>query len=429
MCEHPGLIAAPPGTASPDLPAPGTALSPSPIPAQPAPAPDRATLPITLLMQAAASAAALAPTVAAPRLLAALQLPPVAVGLYIALVYFGAMLSSQVGATLVRRWGPIRCSQASLACCAAGVLLVAVPQVAAAVLGALLVGVGYGPITPASSEMLARTTPPQRYAFVFSVKQTGVPLGGVLAGALVPVVLQATSAATSLAVVALLCLAGIALGEALRRRLDAHRDPASPLPRLAALLQPLRFVLGHPVLRPLALCTLVFSTVQVSLSSYLVSFLDGPLQWTLVQAGLALSVAQTGGVVGRVLWGLLADRWSAPRQTLLGLAGAMALLGAAMPLLAPTHPPLVVMALLALYGATAIGWNGVYLATVARVVPQPQAAMATAGCLFFTYFGVVAGPPLFGGVAGLLHSMAAAFALLALPLGWTLWVLARSRWA
>ena len=388
-----------------------------------------ATLPITLLMQAAASAAALAPTVAAPRLLAELRLPAVAVGLYIAIVYLGAMLSSQVGATLVRRWGPIRCSQVSLACCAIGVLLVAVPHVAAAIPGALLVGAGYGPITPASSEMLARTTPPHRYAFVFSVKQTGVPLGGVLAGVLVPVVLQATSAAASMATVALLCVAGALLGETLRLRLDDQRDATSPLPRLQALLHPLRFVLGHPVLRPLALCTLVFSTVQVSLSSYLVSFLDGPLQWTLVQAGLALSVAQTGGVVGGVLWGLIADRWSAPRQTLLGLAVAMALLGLAMPLLAPAHPPPAVMVLLALYGATAIGWNGVYLATVARVVPQAQAAMATGGCLFFTYFGVVAGPPLFGLAAGLLQSMAAAFALLALPLGWTLWVLARSRWA
>jgi MFS family permease len=339
------------------------------------------------------------------------------------------MLSSQVSATLVRRWGPIRCSQVALALCALGVLLVAVPSLMAAVPGALLVGAGYGPITPASSEMLARTTPPQRYAFVFSVKQTGVPLGGVLAGALVPVVLQATSAAVSLSVVAALCGAGAVLGESLRRRLDAQRDAASPLPRLQALLQPLRFVLAHPVLRPLALCTLVFSTVQVSLGSYLVSFLAGPLHWTLVQAGLALSVAQTGGVVGRVVWGVIADRWSAPRQTLLGLAAAMALFSAAMALLAPRHPPLAVMSLLALYGATAIGWNGVYLATVARLVPQAQAAMATGGCLFFTYFGVVAGPPLFGLAAGLLQSLGAAFALLALPLGWTLWVLGRSRWA
>ncbi|WP_417276298.1 hypothetical protein [Castellaniella sp.] len=41
--------------------------------------------------------------------------------------------------------------------------------------GALLIGLGYGPITPA-----------HRMSFVFSIKQTGVPLGGVLAGLVVP---------------------------------------------------------------------------------------------------------------------------------------------------------------------------------------------------------------------------------------------------
>ncbi len=99
----------------------------------------------------------------------------------------------------MRRWcgagGPIRTSQAALVACVAGLGLVSVPQLGAAIAGALLLGVGYGPITPASSQMLARTTPPERYALVFSVKQTGVPLGGALAGLMVPVVLDAAGIA------------------------------------------------------------------------------------------------------------------------------------------------------------------------------------------------------------------------------------------
>jgi hypothetical protein len=88
----------------------------------------------------------------------------------------------------------------------------------------------------------------------------------------------------------------------------------------------------------------------------------------------------------------------------------------------------MVTALLAAFGATAVGWNGVYLATVARLVPQPQAGMATAGTLFFTFLGVVIGPSAFGSLAGALGGLATAFALLALPLALGLWVLARSRW-
>ena len=133
------------------------------------------------MVQAAASAATLAPAVAAPALELRLHVGAVGVGLYISLVYLTAMVSSQWGTVFVRRWGPIRTGQVALGFSAAGLLLMVVPHVAAAAAGAVLIGFGYGPITPASSAILARTTPAHRFALVFSIKQTGVPLGGAFA--------------------------------------------------------------------------------------------------------------------------------------------------------------------------------------------------------------------------------------------------------
>jgi MFS family permease len=124
----------------------------------------RATLPITLWVQAASSAAVIAPTVAAPRLLERLELGATGVGLYIALVYLAAMFASPLGAQVVRRLGPIRCSQLALLCSAAGLSLMVIPSIWTGALGALLIGLGYGPITPASSQMLARTTDPRHYS-------------------------------------------------------------------------------------------------------------------------------------------------------------------------------------------------------------------------------------------------------------------------
>ena len=388
-----------------------------------------ATLPITLLVQAAVSAAIIAPAVAAPRLLEALHASTVVVGIYIAIVYGAAMISSQWGAPLVRRWGPIRTSEVSLGLCAAGLLLVALPQPMIALCGAILLGMGYGPITPASSEMLARSTPPSRIALVFSIKQTGVPLGGVVAGLIVPFVLTMLDARWAMASMAAICIVGIALAEVLRNALDAHRDAHSPLPTLSRMTQPLRFVWAHHLLRRLALCTLVFSCVQVSFTSYLVSFLHDDLTWTIVASGAALSIAQVAAIAGRIVWGLVSDRWrGGARLTLFWLALAMALPGIAMPFLTASMPHAWVIALLVVYGATAIGWNGVFLGTVARVVPHDQAAMATAGSLFFTYFGVLIGSPLFGVASGTIGRIGPAFALLALPLAWTLWTLYRSDW-
>ena len=63
-----------------------------------------------------------------------------------------------------------------------------------------------------------------------------------------------------------------------------------------------------------------------------------------------------------------------------------------------------------LFGATAIGWNGVYLAEVARLSPAGQAGVLTGGTLFFTYFGVVAGPPAFAALVGASGSFALGYA-------------------
>jgi len=115
-----------------------------------------------------------------------LAVSPALVGIYVALTYLGAMISSLTSGTSVTRWGPIRVSQLGLVLCAMGLCLCAVPWLPATGLGAVLIGLGYGPITPASSQILTRTTPAHQMSLVFSIKQTGVPLGSMLAGAIVP---------------------------------------------------------------------------------------------------------------------------------------------------------------------------------------------------------------------------------------------------
>ena len=67
---------------------------------------------------------------------------------------------------------------------------------------------------------------------------------------------------------------------------------------------------------------------------------------------------------------------------------------------------------------------------MARRVRHDQAAAATAGSLFLTFFGVVMVPPLFGVLGSATGSLAIAFAALALPLAaamWGLWGDADSR--
>ena len=371
-------------------------------------------LAITLSIQAMVSMALLTLPVMAPVVAESLGVSTAYVGLYIAVVYVGAMFASLAAGAGVARFGAIRVSQFGLLLCGGGLALCAIPSVPSLALGALLIGLGYGPITPASSHLLARTTPPHQMSMVFSIKQTGVPVGSALAGAVVPSLMLLAGWQGALLGVAAANLLCVLIAQPLRLQLDADRQPGRSL-ALGNLAQPIRLVLSHRALAMLAACSFVFSIAQQSLTTYLVSYLHESLAYGLVAAGMALTVAQFGGILGRVAWGYVADRWLGARRMLLILAGVMALSSLGTALFSSSMPTLLILAVLLVFGASAVGWNGVYLAEVARQAPKGMASIATGGTLAITFLGVVLGPPVFGALSGLFGSYRAGFAALAVP--------------
>ncbi len=378
----------------------------------------------TLAIQALVSMAVLTVPAMAPAMAKALGVSPTLIGLYIAILYVGAITTSLLAGPLVIRYGAIRVSQFGLLACAGGLVVLAIaPLPLATVVGALLVGAGYGPITPASSHVLARTTPAHRVGLVFSVKQTGVPLGGVMAGALVPALLLAGSTSTALLAVAAGNLVCAAIAQPLRAALDSDREPGRPL-TLTSLAGPIRMIGSHPALARLAAFSFVFSAAQMCLATYLVTYLNTGLGYSLVAAGGLLAAAQAGGVVGRILWGYVADRWLGSSVVLALLGALIAACSTGTAALHADVPFSIVLALLIAFGASAAGWNGVFLAEVARIAPPGTASAATGGALAVTFLGVVLGPAIFGALAATFGSYRAGFLALAVPAAICCWLLA-----
>jgi predicted MFS family arabinose efflux permease len=381
-------------------------------------------LAVTLTIQALVSMGVLAVPAMGPAVAQALGVSPTLIGAYIGLVYVGAMVASLMAAPLVTRYGAMRTSQVALLVCAAGLALPAAwPSLLATMAGAVLTGFGYGPVTPASSHLLARSTPAHRASLMFSLKQTGVPLGGVMAGAIAPVLAVLAGPRAALLVVAAACVVCAIAAQPFRAGLDHDREAGGSL-RMGNFGGGLRIVAAHPALKRLAAVSFVFSIVQMSLSTYLVTFLNAGLGWTLVAAGVALSIAQAGGAVGRVLWGWVTDRGLGAERMLALLALAMAVCSAGTAALQADMAPALALVLLAAFGACGIGWNGVYLAEVARQAPPGMAGAATGGTLAITFLGVVLGPVLFGALSGAAGSYRAGFLALMVPTiacAWVVW--------
>jgi MFS family permease len=277
-----------------------------------------------------------------------------------------------------------------------GLALTATASLVLVLAGAVLIGVGYGPVTPASSHLLIRQTPPHRRSLVFSLKQTGVPVGGVLAGIAVPAFVLALGWRGAALASAALCLLVAVAVEPLHRSLDTDADPAAR--GESGILAAIRLVLASPRLRRLALASLAFSAIQLCFSAFVVTFLTERVGLALVAADAVMAAAQAAGIAGRILWGWVADRFMSARALLMILGLAMGVTGAVTGLITDAWPVGAIAGVTMLLGASALGWNGVYLAEVAQLAPSGAAGAATGGALSLTFLGVVIGPPLFSAV-------------------------------
>lgn len=99
---------------------------------------------------------------------------------------FAGLVVMLLGSGLLRQIGGMRSIQISLLIGAASMGLFFSPSLGVALLACFLMGLGNGAAMPAGSEVLQRFSPPEKRNLIFSIKQAGVPLGGVVAGLLVP---------------------------------------------------------------------------------------------------------------------------------------------------------------------------------------------------------------------------------------------------
>ena len=368
-------------------------------------------LAVTTGTQVLTTLGALALAAVAPKAAAELGTSPALIGYQVAIVYFGALIAALFGGGVLRRIGATRTSQCGLALVALGCIVSTLGSLGAIALGAWIIGLGYGVTNPAASHLLTRSAIKRNMNLVFSLKQSGVPIGGVISGVLLPPITLAYGWKAGLWACAVLAAAlSIALVP-VQRRWDTDRTRAPFGNPLGSIV----LVWRRPVLRWIAISSFAYSAVQLSLTGFLVTYLVAEAGLSLLAAGTILSVTHATGAAGRLAWGWIADRLRSGSAALIAngvLAIAGSLITAAISL---GWPAWAIAAATMVFGFSAIGWNGVFIAVIARQSAPHEVGMATGGTLVFTYAGVMVGPSLFGALhdhAGL--SYGGSFALLAL---------------
>lgn len=337
------------------------------------------------------------PPTLAPALAAERGWTDAVVGYLASLNTLGSILFLALGAPILHRLGSVRSLQVGLLLGIAGLVLLMPPLSASAAAASLLIGLGYGPSSPAGNDVLHRTAPPRRRAMVFSIKQAGVPLGGVLAGLLLPPITETWGWRIALLVSGILVLLIILAVQPMRPVLDASRKRDLPL-TLGVLFSPSNIlssfaaVSSSPSAVRLASAGACLAIGQGVWFAYLMTFAVSALGYSLSVAGIAFAVMQAASVAGRVLLGWTADRSGSPRQLLAYIGLLSALASVAIALFDARWPFLAFCGLAAMAGIFVSSWNGVQLSEIAKACPPERVREASAGATLIIFLGYVAAP-------------------------------------
>lgn len=264
-------------------------------------------------------------------------------------------------------------------------------------------------IAPASGTKAVFTAFQDRpRGMVMGIRQTGVPIGALLAASLLPRLITGVGYD---GVFFLYAGELLVLGWAFSASM-AHW-PKSSLKRTGTRV-------GRPLLRVIwrpALVAVLLVSGQYVLLAFSLTDLHRVHHVSLVWAGLILAAAQLGGGIGRVVTGIISDRIGGRRPPVIIWCGIIAALMSFIVAFLPTTVPVGLLLIIwFVFGLGAVGWNALTMVWAGESVPAQHSGFAMSSVGTAAFFGSAVFPPLFGAVVDAMHRFYAGWIILGMVL-------------
>lgn len=326
--------------------------------------------------------------VLAPALRDAHSLSLVQVGVVLDALWIGTLLT-------LLPWGMLADRIGERLVLATGLLLCAVALVAAGYAGGFgslivligLAGAAGASVNAASGRAVMQWFPASERGFALGVRQTAIPVGGLVSALVLPTL----ALRSSFVFLAALCVGGAVLGLAvIRERAGASEDDVLEPRGLGATLRDHRLWL-------LCGASSLYLVAQLAITGFLVLFLHDERGLTEAAAAGVLAGVQVVAAALRIGGGRWSDRLGSRVRPLriVGLGSAVTLAVAAVLLSAPL--PLLIASFV-VAGGLSMAWNGLSFTAAAEIAGRSrsgaalgmqQSALAAAGAVVPPAFAAV----------------------------------------
>jgi predicted MFS family arabinose efflux permease len=321
-------------------------------------------------------------------------------GLLITMFTLGGAASAPFIGRLADRVGGRRLLRIHFVLCLGGVLAaVAAQSYLWLMVSVAVTGLASASANPATNRLIARNVPEVKRASSVGIKSIGQPLSVMAAGAFLPPAAAAWGWRASLALGAVLPVAGMALLRSISPddpRQSTEPQSAGPVTRL-----PLRW---------LCINGFAIGGIAAAVVSFLPLYSQDALGFSASSAGVLLSLAGLASLIGRLWWGRTAARFSSVVVPLIWLSLAsgvstivLILSGAAGPMLIWIAAPIA--------GLSMMSWNAVGMAAIVAEVELSAAGRASGVVMSAFLAGWMITPSVFGWILDASGSYVAGWAL------------------
>ncbi|PWN77213.1 MFS transporter [Bacillus cereus] len=261
----------------------------------------------------------------------------------------------------------------------------------------LLIGMFYSVSQPGGNKVILKWFRKENRGLAMGIRQAGIPVGGALAGVLIPFLTVQYNMTYAINSIACICIMGGVLFFVFYKEPYVQEEARKGHNNISFWME-LKVVICKKELYPIYITGICMISLQMVLVGHFMKFLAGEQSITSIVAGTVFSVMFFSGMIGRIALAAISDVLYKGNRRIPLFIAVCASIGLILLLVMNIHTIMsgVLYSVSALLGFFSIGWFSLFIAEVAELASEESVGITVSVALTLNQIAIIVAPVLFG---------------------------------
>ncbi len=261
----------------------------------------------------------------------------------------------------------------------------------------LLIGMFYSVSQPGGSKVILKWFRKENRGLAMGIRQAGIPIGGALAGVLIPFLTIQYNMTYAINSIACICIIGGLLFFIFYKEPYVEEEARKGHIKISFWME-LKVVICKKELYPIYITGICMISLQMVLVGHFMKFLAGEQSITSIVAGTVFSVMFFSGMIGRIALATISDVLYKGNRRIPLFIAVCASIGLILLLVMNIHTITsgILYSVSALLGFFSIGWFSLFIAEVAELASEEFVGITVSVALTINQIAIIIAPVLFG---------------------------------